>query len=68
VYAKFVKKDKARMIKPKLADTPCGFRRDRNTIEQISTLQQIFDKSWEPAKDVYTCFVNFKKVYGRVLR
>jgi len=39
-----------------------------DTTEQISTLQQIFKKSWEHAKDLYTSFVDFGKVYGRVPR
>ena len=29
------------------------------------TLQQIFEKSWQYAKDVYTCLVEFKKPYDR---
>ena len=32
------------------------------------TLQQIFEKSWEYAKDVYTCFVYLEKAYDRVPR
>jgi len=32
------------------------------------TLQQIFEKSWEYAKNVYTCFVNLDKAYDRVPR
>ena len=46
----------------------CDFRRGRSTTEQISTLQQIFEKSWEHAKDVSTCFVDLGKVYGWVPR
>jgi len=42
------------------------FVNGRNTTEQISTLQQIFEKSWEHTKDVYTCFVDIGNVYGRV--
>jgi len=37
-----------------------------STTDQIFTLQQIFEKSWEQAKDVYTCF--FEKAYDRVHR
>ena len=53
-----------KIIEPKLDDIQCGFRRGRSTTEQIFTLQQIFEKSWEHAKDVYTCFVDLGKVYG----
>ena len=44
-------------IEPKLDDTQCGFCHGRNTTEQISTLQQIFKKSREHAKDLYTTHV-----------
>ena len=32
------------------------------------TLQQIFEKFWEYAKDVYTCFVGPEKAYDQVPR
>jgi len=35
---------------------------------KIFTLRQIFEKSCEYAKDVYTCFVNLWKAYDRVPR
>jgi len=54
-------------MEPKLDDTQSGFRRGRSTTEQISTLQQIFKKSWEHAH-VYRCVVELGKVYGRVPR
>jgi len=59
VYAKMPRK---KLNHAKLYDTQCGFRRGRSTTEQISTLQLIFDKSWENAKDVYTCSVDLGKV------
>jgi len=34
----------------------------------IFTFQQIFEKSWEYAKYVYACFVDFEKAYDRVPR
>ena len=54
--------------KPKLDDTQGGFCRGRSTTENISTLQQIFEKSWEHAKDVCTCFIDLGNVYGQVPR
>jgi len=68
VCAKCLVKRCREIIKPKLRDTQCGFRRGRGTTEQNSTLQQIFEKSWEHAKDVYTCFVDLRKVYDWVPR
>jgi len=60
--------DAAEIIEPKLDDTQCGFRHGRCITKQLSTLQRIFEKSWEHAKDVCTCFVNLGKAYGRVPR
>jgi len=51
---KSVWQDSAKIIEPSLDDTQCGFCRGRSTTEQSSTLQQIFEKSWEHAKDLYT--------------
>ena len=55
--------DAAKIIESKLDDTQCGFRRARSTTEQISTLQKIFEKSREPAKNLHTCFADLGKVY-----
>jgi len=65
---KSVCQDAAKIIEPELDDTQCGLRRGRSTTEQISTLQQIFKKSWEHAKDVYPCFVDREKGYDRIPR
>ena len=40
----------------------------RSTTDQTFTLRQIFEKSWEYAKDVYACFVDLEKAYHRVPR
>jgi len=34
--------------------------------DQILTLQQIFEKSWEYARDVNLLFVDFEKAHNRV--
>ena len=35
---------------------------------QIFALQQVFEKSWKYAKEVYTCFVDLVKAYNHVPR
>ena len=35
---------------------------------QIFTLKQIFEKSWEYAKDLFACFVVLEKAYNRIAR
>jgi len=65
---KNVRQDAAKIIEPKLYDIQCGFRRGRSTTEQISTHKQIFEKSLEHAKGLYTYFVDLGKVYRWVPR
>jgi len=55
-------------IEPELEDTKCGFRPGRSATDQIFTLQQIFEKSWEFAKYVHVCFVDLEKAYDWVPR
>ena len=52
--------------KSKLEDGQCGFRLGRSTTDQIFTLKQIFEKSWEYGKDLFACFVDLEKAYDRV--
>ena len=40
---------------------------EEETTEEISTLQQIFKKSWEHVKDLCTCFVDLGKVMALFL-
>ena len=37
-------------------------------MDQIFTLQQVFEKWWKYAKEVYTCFVDHEKAYDCVPR
>ena len=55
-------------MESKLEDGQCGFRPGRSTTDQIFTLNQIFEKSWECGKELFACFVNLKKAYDRVPR
>ena len=68
VYAKCLETRCREIIESKPDDTQCGSRSGRSTTDQTFTLQQIFEKSWEYAKDVYTCFVDLEKAYDRVPR
>ena len=52
----------------KLKDVQCGFRPGRSTTDQVFTLKQIAEKSWEHGKYHFACFVDFKKAYDRVPR
>ena len=68
VYAKCLEKKCREIVEPKLTDAQCGFRPGRGTMDQIFALQQIFEKSWEYAKEVNACFVDLEKAYDRIPR
>ena len=55
-------------MESKLEDGQCGFHLDFSTTDQIFTLKQIFEKSWEYGKDLFGCFVVLEKAYNRVPR
>ena len=61
VYAKCLEKKCREIVEPKLTDAQCDFRPGRSTMDQIFALQQIFEKSWEYAKEVNACFVDLEK-------
>ena len=68
VYAKCLERKCREIVESKLEDGQCGFRSDRSNTDQIFTLKQIFEKSWEYGKDLFACFVDLEKVYDRVPR
>ena len=68
VYAKCLERKCREIVESKLEDGQCGFRPGRSTTDQIFTLRQIFEKSWEYGKDLFACFVDLEKAYDRVPR
>jgi len=68
MYDKCLEKKCREIVESKLEDGQCGFRPGRSTMDQIFTLKQIFEKSWENGKDVFACFVDLEKAYNRVPR
>ena len=65
VYAKCLERKCREIVESKLEDGQCGFRPGRSTTDQIFTLKQIFEKSWEYGKDLFACFVDLEKAYDR---
>ena len=61
VYAKCLERKCREIVESKLEDGRCGFRPGRSTMNQIFTLKQIFEKSWEYGKDLFACFVDLEK-------
>ncbi|CAF3419619.1 unnamed protein product, partial [Rotaria sp. Silwood2] len=68
VFTRIIERRCRDIVEPHIQETQCGFRARRGTTDQIFTLQQILEKSWEFAKLVYTLFIDLEKAYDRVPR
>src|SRR5664279_6069354 len=55
-----------RVCIPYLSDEQAGFRKERSTVQQILCLRLIAEKHREVNKQVYNCFVDFKKAFDLV--
>ena len=66
VHAKCLERKYLEIVKSKLHDCQKGFRSGRSTTDHIFTLKQIFEKSWEYGKDLFTCLVDLVKAYDQV--
>jgi hypothetical protein len=51
-----------------LSEAQAGFRANRSTIDQIFTLRQIAEKYDEFGKDLYVCYIDFRKAFDSVWR
>ena len=53
VYAKCFERKCREIVEAKLENGQCGFHPDRSNTDQIFTLKQIFENSWQFTKDVF---------------
>ena len=63
VYANCLERKCREIVEPKLEDGQYGFCLGHSTMDQIFTLKQIFENSWEHGKDLFACFVDLEKAY-----
>ena len=61
VHAKCLERKCREIVESKLQNSQCGFCPGRSTTDQVFTLKQIFEKSWEYGKDLLACFVDLAK-------
>jgi len=51
-----------------LAEEQAGFRAGRSTIDEIFTLRQLAEKYVEFSKELYVCYIDFRKAFNSVWR
>ena len=49
-----------------LPDVKAGFRKDRETRDQIANIQWIIEKAREFQKNIYFCFIDYAKTFDCV--
>ena len=55
-------------VNHELPDFQAGFRRGRETRDQIANIQRIMDKARESHKDIYFCFIYYAKAFDCWIR
>ena len=68
VLSKIVITRIARAVNQNLRKEQAGFRKGRNTSEQIFVLRNIIEQSIEWNSSLYTCFIDFEKAFDSVHR
>ena len=56
------------VIEPSLLEQQCGFRPQRETIDQIWVLRQVIEKAVEHRSNLHICFVDLSKAFDSVPR
>ena len=54
------------VCKPELPDVQTGFRKGRETRDQIANIRWIIEKVREFQKNIYFCFIDYAKAFGYV--
>ena len=49
-----------------LPDVQAGFRKGRETRDQIANICWIIEKAWEVQKNIYFCFIDYAKAFDCV--
>ena len=68
VYARVLERRIRPIVEPRIQEEQAGFRPGRGTLDQLYTLRQVLEGSWEFAHPVHMCFVDLEKAFDRVPR
>ena len=47
-------------------DVQAGFRKGKETKDQIANIRWIIEKAWEFQKNIYFCFIDYTKAFDCV--
>ena len=53
-------------VNHEIPDVQAGFRKDRETRDQIANIRWIIEKAREFQKNIYFCFINYTKAFDCV--
>ena len=53
-------------LDPYLSEEQAGFRKDRNTVQQILTLRLLAEKAKRQGKKIFNCFIDFQKAFDTI--
>jgi len=51
-----------------ISEEQAGFRAGRKTIDQVFTLRQLAEKFVEFSKELYVCYIDFRKAFDSIWR
>ena len=53
-------------LDPYLSEEQAGFRKDRNTVQQILTLRPLVEKAKRQGKKIFSCFIDLQKTFDTI--
>ena len=68
VFARILKQRLETVAEKELAESQCGFRKDRVCVDMIFCARQLIEKTLEHEETVYIVFVDLRKAYDSVPR
>lgn len=54
------------LLDPYLSEEQAGFRKDRNTVQQILILRLLAEKAKRQGKKIFNCFIDFQKAFDTI--
>jgi hypothetical protein len=66
IFAILIYNKLSERIEPMISDCQMGFRPNRSTIDNIQTIKQIYENSYEYNIDLHIVFLDFKQAFDSV--